>query len=186
MKNIFRSFLFISLTSFLWSCEKDENIIYFEGATNPVLNTTVSSASLPLSYVNRDQPGLTLTWTNPNYKFTTGISSQDVTYNIEIDTTGANFTNPKRQTVTVSKDLTKSFTQGQFNDYLLNQLLLDSTTTHNIEIRVKATLVAGSVPMYSNVIKYVVKPYAIPPKVDPPTTGKLFITGSATPASWHS
>jgi hypothetical protein len=35
------------------------------------------------------------------------------------------------------------------------------------------------------VYKYNVIPYPIPPKVTPPATGKLFITGSATPAGWQ-
>ena len=146
--------------------------------------TASRSGTIPLSFANKDQEGIKLSWTNPDYKFTTGISSQGVNYVIEIDTTGANFTNPKRQTIAISNDLTKSFTVGEFNDFLLNQLQLDSLTTHNLEIRVTSNI-GGTVPLYSNVLKFTgVKPYAIPPKVQPPASGKLYITGSATPASW--
>ena len=35
-----------------------------------------------------------------------------------------------------------------------------------------------------NVLKLTAQPYAIPPKVTPPASGKLYITGSATPGNW--
>jgi starch-binding outer membrane protein SusE/F len=190
MKNLFKLLLsFFAATMVFVSCKKDENQILFEGGTDPVL-TSSRTGTLPLSFATKDDQLMTLSWTNPDYMFTTGVSSQNVNYLIEIDTTGANFTNPKRQSISISNDLSKSFTVGQFNDFLLNQLQLDSLTTHNIEIRVTSTI-GTAVPLYSNVLKFTnVKPYAIPPKVTPPGTppqyldGKLFITGSATPASW--
>jgi hypothetical protein len=109
-----------------------------------------------------------------------------VSYTIEIDTTGANFTNPKRQTLVVSKDLSISFTQSQFNDYLLNQLILKPGMAHNIEIRVTSSLTGSNAPMPSNVLKFSVTPYAIPPKVTPPASGTLFLVGDATPGGWNN
>ena len=190
MKNIFRILSFaITATVVMVACKKEENQVFFEGGTAPALTAT-RTGTIPLSFATASQEGIKLTWTNPEYRFTTGVSSQDVNYLIEIDTTGANFTNPKRQSIAVGKDLTRTFTVGEFNDFLLNQLQLDSLTTHNIEIRVTSSI-AGSIPMYSNVLKFTnVKPYAIPPKVTPPgtppnfTDGKLYITGAATPAGW--
>jgi starch-binding outer membrane protein SusE/F len=190
MKNILKTLSFALIVMMVVvSCKKEENQVFVEGGTAPALTAT-RTGTIPLSFANAAQEGITLTWTNPEYRFTTGISSQDVSYLIEIDTTGANFTNPKRQVISVSKDLTRTYTVGEFNDFLLNQLQLDSLTTHNIEIRVTASI-GGSIPIYSNVLKYTgVKPYAIPPKVTPPgtppnyTDGRLYITGSATPASW--
>ncbi len=180
MKNISKFLFLLSFViTIIYSCKKDEKKDYFEGGTPPVL-TASQSDSIPLSYTNRDNEAARFSWTNPNYQFTTGVSSQDVTYQLEIDTTGSNFTNSKRQTVTVSKDLSKSFTQGEFNDFLLNQLQLDASVTHNIEVRITSKI-GSSVPLYSNVLKYTVMPYAIPPKVAPPTTGRLYIVGNATP-----
>jgi starch-binding outer membrane protein SusE/F len=166
------------------SCKKDEHKIYFEGGTAPMLSASATT-NIPLSFANKDQEAIKLSWTNPNYQFTTGISSQDVNYLIEIDTTGADFSNPKRQSVAVSKELSKSFTQGEFNDFLLNQLVLNPGMPHDIEIRVKSALANNSALLASNVLKLTATPYAIPPKVAPPASGKLFITGSATPASWQ-
>ena len=182
MKN--RLLILLSLFTLVFlSCKKDEHRIYFEGGTAPVLSSSVTG-SIPLAFVSQDKEAINLSWTNPNYLFTTGTSSQDVNYTIEIDTTGANFTNPKRQTIVVSKDLSKSFTQSQFNDYLLNQLVLKPDMPHNVEIRVSSSLSGGNVSLNSNVLKFTTTPYSIPPKVAPPASGKLFITGSATPASW--
>jgi starch-binding outer membrane protein SusE/F len=187
MKKLVKQLFFLSLLVVLsHSCKKDENRVYFNGGTNPVLSASVTSASLPLSYSNKDEEAIRLSWTNPDYQFTTGISSQDVNYQIEIDTSGANFTNPNRQTVSVSKDLSVSFNQGQFNDYLLNQLQLAPGVSHNIEIRVTASLASKTTAVKSNVIKFAVTPYAIPPKVNPPASGNLFLVGSATAGGWNN
>lgn len=184
MKHLSKLIFFSSLLAIvLVSCKKDENKVFFEGGTPPVLTASVTG-SIPLSFANKDNLGISLSWTNPDYQFNTGISSQDVNYLIEIDRVGADFKSANRQTVAISNAQSRSFTQGEFNDFLLNQLLLDTSKVANIEIRVKATLANGSVPLVSNVFRYTVVPYPIPPKVNPPASGKLFITGSATPASW--
>ncbi|CAN5696361.1 hypothetical protein BH11BAC3_BH11BAC3_24880 [soil metagenome] len=168
------------------SCKKDENKVYYEGGTDPVLQASITSTTLPLSFFNKDKEALKLNWTNPGYNFNTGTSSQDVSYQIEIDTTGANFTSSKRQTVAVSKELSKTFLVSEFNGYLLNQLQLDTSVPHNIEIRVKSFLTNQSVVLYSNVLKYTVVPYPIPPVVNPPSTGRLFIVGDATDGQWNN
>lgn len=168
--------LFVSAV--LLSCSKQENKDYLESSTPPVLTASFNAANL--SFANADNTALSLSWTNPNYKFTTGLSSQDVSYLVEIDTTGSNFTNPQRQSITVSKDLGISFTGSQLNNYLLNELLSPGMA-HNIEIRVTASLTNNAAPLLSNVVKLTATPYAIPPKVAPPASGQLFLVGSATP-----
>ncbi|MDB5207280.1 MAG: hypothetical protein JWR72_2355 [Flavisolibacter sp.] len=180
MKNIFKLLLLSAGLFTFWSCTKDENKNYFEGGTAPAL-TASKTGTIPLSFAAKDQEAIKLSWTNPAYKFTTGTSSQDVSYAVEIDTTGANFTNPNRKTIVVSKELSIAFTQNDFNDYLLNQLQLKPGVPHNVEIRVKSSLASNAVELPSNVLKFVVTPYAIPPKVTPPSSGELYIVGNATP-----
>ena len=170
----------------LWSCEKDEVKDFFKGGTAPQLSSSVTG-DLNLNYADAANEALTLSWTNPNYQFTTGISSQDVSYVIEIDTAGSNFTNPNRQSVAVSKELSKSFTVTQMNDYMLNQLQLKVGVSHTLEMRVTATLgTNGAVPLYSNVLSFTATPYAIPPKVTPPTNGTLWMVGDAAPSGWSN
>lgn len=178
--------LFLAVLLFVVaSCEKDENRIYFEGGNAPILTSSVSG-NIPLAFANADKEAVRLSWTNPDYQFTTGVSSQDVSYLLEIDTTGANFTNPKRRTLAIRGDLSKTITQGELNDYLLNTLELKPEMAHAIEMRVTASLSGNAVPLVSNVMAFTVTPYSIPPKVAPPASGKLFIVGNATPGGWDN
>jgi len=183
MKNISNFvFLFLLLTALVWSCKKDEHKNYFDGGTAPIL--TANSTAIALSYANAANDAVTFSWTNPNYQFTTGISSQNVSYVLQIDTTGANFTNPNRKEVAISQDLSQTISVANFNDYLLNQLVLVPGKTHNLDIRIMSTLTNSSVPLYSNVLKFTVTPYAIPPKVVPPASGNLWIVGSSVASGW--
>lgn len=183
-KIINKLFLLSALAMTFASCKKDENQIKFDGGTNPVFSAN-KLVNIPLTFLTRDEEAVTFSWTNPEYKFTTGISSQDVTYTLEIDTAGANFSSPNIKRASISKDLSVSYTQNQFNDFLLNQLVLTPTVTYNIEVRVISSLFNENAKLISNTLSFEVTPYAIPPKVNPPASGNLYITGSATPASWQ-
>jgi hypothetical protein len=188
MKYLSKIFFLITITATMFtSCKKDENKVYYIGGTAPVLTASrANNSSFALNFVDANTEAIKLMWTNPNYQFTTGLSSQDVTYTVEIDTVGSNFTNPKKKVLTISKDLSKSILVSELNDYCLNQLVLEPSVSHNLEIRVKSDLLsnASSAMLISNSLKFSVTPYAIPPKVDPPTSNELFITGIATPANW--
>lgn len=184
MKNILK-LLTVStlLLTGLWACQKDENKDYYLGGKHPVLTsvTNASGDSVNLHYADSDKVAVNLSWTNPDYQFTTGISSQDVAYQVQIDTTGADFTNPLMKVISVSKDLNIAITEAQLDDYLLNQLGLKDSVVHHIEMRVISGIgVNAGVPLISNVIKFSATPYAIPPKVPPPATGHLYIVGNAT------
>lgn len=186
MKNISKFLLPVfTLTIFLFSCTKKENKIYLEGGTAPALSASVTG-TIPLSFVNKDNLGLKLMWTNPDYKFTTGLSSQDVSYQIEFDTTGANFTNPQKVIISIGKELSKSFTQSDLNTIFFNQLKLADGIPHNIEIRIKSFLTNNNATLISNVLKFTATPYTIPPKVAPPANGTLWITGSAVGSGWSN
>jgi len=166
------------------SCKKDEKQLLYQGGTTPLLTASVSG-TIPLAYADSSKEAIALNWTNPDYQFNTGVSSQNVTYLVEIDTVGANFTNPNRQTIGISNNLSTRLTTAQLNDYLLNQLLLKPAIQHNIEIRVKASMANNSATLSSEPLQFKVTPYAIPPKVTPPASGELYITGSATPLDWQ-
>lgn len=175
-------FLSSLLFTVIISCKKDENKIFLTGGNDPVLSA--SASTINLTYANRDNEAIKLNWTNPNYTFTTGISSQDVSYIVEIDKKAANFGSSNKQSIAVSKELSLSMTVGQLNDYLLNTMQLTPAIPVDISIRVSSSM-NGAVVRNSNALSFNVTPYSIPPKVDPPTTDKLFITGSATPAGWQ-
>jgi starch-binding outer membrane protein SusE/F len=182
MKNIFK-YLFPALTVVivLASCKKEENQIFFEGGTAPVL-TASSSSAMVLTPANAANQAVKFSWTNPNYAFTTGVSSQNVTYVLQVDTTGANFTSPTKQEISISNDLQITYTVKELNQ-IFAKMNLQENIPHNIEYRVKASLVNGSVPLYSNVIKTTVTPY-LDVAVPLPPSGQLYITGNAMASDW--
>jgi hypothetical protein len=185
MKNTFK-FLFLGmlLASLMWSCSKDEKKIYLEGGTSPVLSA--NKTALELSDATKDQDAVTFSWTNPNYMFTTGVSSQDVTYYLEVDTAGANFTNPNKLTVSIASDLSLTFTVGTLNSYLSNTMLLKTGISHNLEFRIKSVLKNNSAALFSNVLQMTAIPFMPPPKVAPPTEGTLWLVGNAAAGGWNN
>lgn len=187
MKKFVKVFLhFFLLSAVMVSCKKDEKKVFYEGGTAPVLSAVTNSGTsdVTMTFLTQNEHAVTFSWTNPDYKFTTGVSSQDVSYTLEIDTAGASFTNPKKKSVVISKDLNYSITQSQLNDFMLNTLQLEKNMSHTLEIRVISSLVNNSAKLISNVIQLTAVPYSIPPKVNPPAAGTLYVTGSATPANW--
>jgi hypothetical protein len=178
MNTLLRKLVFIGMgVAFFTACKKDQAIDYFEGGTAPALTASLAD-SIPLSYATASQNAVTFSWANPNYQFGSGVSSQDVSYLLEIDTVGANFTNPNRESITISKDLSLTITQLTFNSYLLNQLLLVAGVKHSIQVRVTASINSvAATNLSSNVLTFAVTPYAIPPAVAPPASGTLFIVG---------
>ncbi len=169
------------MAGFVSSCKKDENKVYFEGGTDPVL-TASTTANMILLPANQANNAVKFSWTNPEYRFTTGISSQDVTYLLQVDTTGANFTSPALQEVAIAKELSVTLTVKELNA-ILTRLEMKEDIPHNIEFRIKSTLVNNSVPLYSNVIKIVITPY-LDVALPIPNTGELYITGDACPSDW--
>lgn len=183
MKNKLKYFIpaLVLIVAFA-SCKKDEHKVYFQGGTAPVLSSSVAGP-LVLQKGNKDLTALKLKWTNPDYKFNTGVSSQNVTYTLQVDTAGSNFSkNPNMQEITLSGDLGMTLTQKDLN-LLLTKMALAADVAYNLEMRVKAALVNNSAVLYSNVFKIRVTPY-LDFAVEPPGTaannyddGNLWATG---------
>ncbi|TKK71969.1 hypothetical protein FC093_02865 [Ilyomonas limi] len=182
MKTMYQLSFIAMVLLFAAGCKKDEHQVIYKGGTAPVL--TVQQGT-DVSYVNASKTALTLSWTNPGYQFNTGISSLDVTYNIEIDT-AADFSNPNKKVITVSKDLSYSFIVSDLNDIMLNQLLLQAGMPHTLQIRVISSMANSSAQLPSNTLQLTLTPYAIPPKVTPPASGELYLVGSATAGGWDN
>jgi len=185
MKRLYNSLALPALMAVLAlaGCEKDDALVYVEGGIAPVL--AASTASPVMDPKKENDLAIVFNWTNPNYKFTTGLSSQDVQYSLEIDTVGSNFNNPKKGVVVISKDLNKSFTAYELNVVLsgLNQMGLRPDIKYNFEARVVSSI-KGSIPLTSNVIKFSATPFSPPPVVDVPTAGTLWATGNAFASGW--
>lgn len=180
--------LSILLSSFLlvlFSCKKEENKIYYEGGTAPVLSA--STATVTLESGSEANTAIALNWTNPNYKFSNGVSSHDVTYALEIDTMGANFNSSKKYSTVIANDLSKVYTVGELNGILGNTMLLQLSPRRNYTLQARIVASIGSsAKLPSNAISFTTKPFSPPPKITPPASGKLYITGSATAGDWMS
>ena len=187
MKNILPLLFSSSLLLAIWSCKKAEDKIYFDGGTPPELSASTTTVTLePGSETNT---ALVLKWTNPDYTFTTGLSSQDVTYTLEMDTLGGNFSSSTKYTTVISKDLSKSYSVAELNGILGNdlQLQLDPRKTATIQVRVTSSI-GSTEKLTSNVVTFTTTPFAPPPKVEPPTNGTLWITGDVPsgPPDWSN
>jgi hypothetical protein len=176
---LFFSILLVTFSS----CEKEENKIYYEAGTPPVL--TASATDISLEPGQESNLALALTWTNPNYQFTTGTSSHDVTYTLEIDTAGANFGSSKKYTSVIAKEMSKSYTVAELNGILGNDMLLQLNPRRDyiMELRIISSIGSGA-KLISNVVSFTTKPFAPPPKVELPSTGQLFLVGDASPGGW--
>lgn len=185
MKYVFKIFLPVAWLFFaLTGCEKDEAQVLFEGGVAPVL--TASTDIVDMSFANADNVGLTLKWTNPDYKFNTGVSSQTVNYSIEIDLAGNNFSSSSRKIIDLASDLRHDFTVAELNDAMLNQMGLNTGTEYNLEMRVTSSLVANHTELVSNTVSVIATPYAIPPKVSVPGNGDLWIVGDVVANGWSN
>ena len=179
MKNIIKLLSTILLVAVVFSaCKKQISEIQYLGGKAPALTSTTLSSNV-LNIANKANTAITFSWTNPDDQFTSGISSQDVAYTLQVDTTGANFASANLKEQVISKDLSVTLTVGDFNNLFANWA---ENMPHNFEFRIKSALANGAIPLYSNVIKMVVTPYldvAVPLPVT--GTGNLYLIGSATP-----
>jgi len=182
MKKLINLILFTVLIFAYSSCTKQETVAYYIGGTKPVLSgiSNSGSSTINLSASDSASTAISLSWTNPNYTFNYGASSLNVSYLLEIDTSGSNFTNPHRGQIGISQSTNVVMTITQINAVLTNSMNLDTSSTHKLEIRIAAYIVTtgpGADTLYSNVLSYNAKPYFPPPAVNPPSSGTLYLVG---------
>ena len=181
-KSLIASFLVAAVIS---SCKKQETKIYFEGGTAPVLSG--STAAVRLEAGEEANVAIKFSWSNPDYKFTTGNSSHDVSYLLEFDTAGSTpFASSKKQSISVSRELSYTFTVGALNAILGNTMLLqlNPRRTYNMQARVTSSITGANGKLTSNIIAFTVRPFPPPPKVPLPAAGNLWITGDAVASNW--
>lgn len=170
-------------------CKKDENKVFFEGGTAPALSA--SATNVPLSPDRNSETAIIFNWTNPNFRFTTGISSHNVEYALEMDR-NSSFNSPNMREITLTSDLSRRFTVLELNSFLGNVMELPLDANVQVFVRVVAFLRAEGVTtrvgaLTSNVVSFNTRPYAPPPLVEPPTDGTLWATGDAFAApDWQN
>lgn len=166
------------------SCEKDEVREVYGGGTAPVLTASIKD-SIGLNFNTETDKAVAFTWTNPNYFFASGISSQNVNYTLQMDTTGKGFASANMKAISISKDLGVDYTQKAFN-ILMSDLKLKTGKTAKIDVRIVSDLGSAATKLVSNTLSFKLLPYAPPPKVPVPTNGTLWVTGSAFASGWSN
>jgi hypothetical protein len=68
-----------------------------------------------------------------------------------------------------------------------NTMRLQTARQYTFEVRVSSALgSAEAAKLSSNIFKFTATPFSPPPKVVPPSTGKLFLVGDASPGGWNN
>lgn len=178
MNHIFKNFLVILLLTGLWSCKKDEHKVIFEGGTSPVLKAD-QSGNILLDGSIKNNTAINFVWTNPNYKFNTGISSQDVNYLLQFDSLKGNFEGIDPVELSFSKELNFPISVSQLN-LQLGKLGLPENVNSQFKVRLKSYVGNSGVPLYSNILTFTATPY-LDVAVPLPVTDALYIIGNATP-----
>lgn len=159
--------LFFLLTMLL-ACEEDiQKTELSDEITANTLNEP-SAASRVLGFDNRDEIFDTFEWTKPDFGF-----EADITYRLQMDLEGSNFTNPVNLVNT--SDLTASPTVSVVNNALLGKGA-EPDEAITVEFRIASTINPNIEPIYSNVTSVSITPYEVsfPP---------IYIIGDAQ--SWN-
>jgi starch-binding outer membrane protein SusE/F len=183
MKKIIKKiFAFIFIVAIFASCKKDENQVVFEGGTAPTL-TADRIGTITITKPTKSQTGVVLNWTNPNYKLSTGTSSQDVNYSVEarVKNTGL-----YKSIAIVKSAITLSLTQEDINTFVtkLRQeggLEMASDVAGDIDVRVTSFLGANSSTNTTNISS---KPLTFTLNKPYSTFPDLWITGEACTSNW--
>ncbi len=160
MKYLIKNFSFVLAGLLLLaSCKKVENKVVFKGGTAPVLSASINNGGvIPLATATKNNTAIVFSWTNPDYMFNTGVSSQNVSYTLQVDLPGASFSSGNTQEKSFSGDLSSAITQGDLNKMLIG-LGLPFDQESNFEVRIVSSLGDGSVPQYSNVLTFKAAPF---------------------------
>ena len=170
MKRIYHLFFIAFIGTIIFSsCEKADSLAQFADGTSPVLSASVSTVAPPPADSNKVV--LTLSWTDPGHAQDKSLYK----YYLEVDSTGRNFSQATRIDITQDKDKrTYSFIGKQLNTILLSYGFAFNVA-YDIDVRVTSSYGNNNEQKKSNILKIRVTPYKIPPKVQLPTTNKLFI-----------
>jgi hypothetical protein len=180
------SLILLSLLAGITACNKVENKVFYEGGKNPTI--AVNKTVVSLEPGNEENEAVVFSWTNPEYRFTTGVSSQDVTYSLEIDTLGGNFSSGAKYTNQISSNLSLRLTVGQLNAILGNNMLLQISPRreYTLEARVISSIGGAAKLVSTNKVSFKVSPFAPPPKVAIPVNNEIWLVGGASEGNWNN
>lgn len=163
------------ITVALAGCDKVGPLPHYNDGSASSLSATVTEvAATPADSLS---DVITFNWTEPNYA--TDITTEK--FILQIDSAGRNFS--KAYSRTLVGELSSTFTAKQLNDILLGYGF-SFGVAYDMDVRIISSYGNNNQQLTSNTLTIKITPYKIPPKVAPPTSGKLFLVGSATQGGW--
>lgn len=181
MKRIYQFILFAFAGSILFSsCEKADSLAQYADGTAPVLSASTLIVAPPPA--DSAKVVLTLNWTDPGHAQDKSLYK----YYLEIDSSGRNFAKATIINITENKDKrTYGFVAKDLNAILLSYGFAFNVA-YDIDVRLVSSYGNNNDQKKSNIVKIKATPYKIPPKVQLPSTGRLFIVGAATEGGWEN
>lgn len=173
IKLLFATYLILAFIS----CKKVAELPFYKNGVAPDL--TASATSVAPVPADSSKDALTLSWTYPAY----ATDSSVIKYIVEIDTAGGNFSNAASRTV--SGALSTTFTGKELNSILLGYGY-SFGVAYVMNVRVLSSYANNNEQLASNTLNITMTPYAIPPKIDPPASGRLFLVGDASQGGWNN
>jgi starch-binding outer membrane protein SusE/F len=178
MKQIIKFFTpVLMLVLIIASCNKVKDLPLYQSGDAPVLSA--SAATLAPVAADSNETAITFSWTNP--KFAT--DSSNYKFIVQIDSAGRDFSKAVSKTVLGSYNT--SYTNKEINQILLG-FGFAYNTAYDIDVRVIASYRNNNDQKITNTIRFNYKIYVNPPKIAPPSTGRLFLVGNASQGGWNN
>lgn len=159
------------------ACEKADDLPFYNNGAAPAV--TVSSSAIAPIPTDSLQTGLVVNWTNPGY----ATDSATYKYVVEIDEAGNNFADATQKVVNGA--MSASYLNKELNDLLLARGF-EFGTAYDMELRVISSYANNNERLVSNVLPIKMTPYKVPPRVELPESGELYLVGSATQGDWNN
>ena len=159
------------------ACDKLDPLPVYGLGVDPV--AAASSTTIAPAPADSLKDALTVSWTDPKY----ATDSSNVKYLVQIDSTGRNFSRAVTREVIGRRSTT--FTARELNNILLGYGF-EFNKPYDMDLRVVSSYANNNEKRNSNTIKIKATPYKIPPRVELPVTGKLFLVGDASQGGWNN
>jgi hypothetical protein len=172
--------LLIVLVAGFTACQKADKLPSYGEGSAPQLTASASVVNPPPADSNKVV--LTLNWSDPGHAQDKSLYK----YYLEVDSSGRNFSKATILNVTVDQDKrTYAFVAKDLNSILLSYGF-QFNVAYDIDIRLVSSYGNNNDQKKSNIVKVKATPYKIPPKVQLPSSGGLFIVGAATQGGWEN
>ncbi len=173
------SLLVLSLVIMLSACEKVDDLPFHVEGNAPVLTVSTTAVAPPVADSNKLV--LTLNWTNPEFS----TLPSNYKYVVQLDVAGNNFAHPLERVITKADSLSTDYIAKELNTFLLDKGYPFNVAV-DVEARVMASYANNNDQKVSNKAALKITPYVVPPKVNPPASGALFLVGNSSLGGWNN